>query len=89
MRKSIKFTQVYKCKTRSLDLSRVRRRFEKSQADRQINRLKHLKRRIDGRMEDRRTKTYKTPFEQFCDGRMNDGPTVKWLKESQSTRLKM
>ena len=33
--------------TRSLDLSRVRQHFQKNQADRQMNRLKHLKKPLN------------------------------------------
>ena len=33
-------------KRRSLDQSRVRQHFQKNQADRQMNRLKHLKRSL-------------------------------------------
>ena len=86
-------------KTRSLDLSRVRRHFQKKsnrQTDRQFFFSKrHLKwpftLQILFSTIQRHKKRFKKPLKQFCDGRTDgptDGPIEKWLIESRSTRLK-
>ena len=83
--------------TRSLDLSRVRRHFQKKsgrQTDKQFFLKKHLKWPFTPQSFfstiQRHEKRFKEPLKQFCDGPTNgpmDRPTEKWLIESRSTRL--
>ena len=62
-------------KTRSLDLSRVRRHFLKSQADRQMNRLKHLKRPLNLRQKQLCDKPMDRQMDRQTDGQTDRGQT--------------
>ena len=88
--------------TRSLDLIRVRRHFQKK-SGRQTDKHFFFKKTFEMAVHPTKfllyhSETFKRiekPLKEYCDGRTDrptdrrtDGPTKKWLIESRSTRLK-